>query len=120
MEIYVRNATVDEVEAWMQEVFDAVETVREAPAWQAAVTHEEATVTSQITLHVQAGDWTSVWFEDGDLPWDTVTACARSAYDAVGKETLCYPDRHEDEPWKMLRLHPDDGESFVDERDVDF
>ena len=120
MEIYIRDASVDAVEAWLRASFDAVDRVRDDPAVQLQVTHDGAAQTAQITLNVQAGDWTSVWFESGPLPWDTVTACARSAFEAIDEEVLCYPDRYEDEPWKMLQLHPNTGESFVDERDVNF
>lgn len=120
MEIYIRDAPVDDVTHWLDEAFEAVEPIRQEPAVQMAVTRDGHAYTAQITRNVEAGVWTSVWFESGAAPWKTVTACARSAFQSIGRETLCYPDRFEDEPWKMLRLDPEEGESFVDEREIDF
>jgi len=120
MEIYIRDASTDAVLHWLKDTFDAVEQIRDEPAVQVAVTRAEDAYTAQITRNVEGGPWTSVWFESGATDWDSVSACARSAFQAIDRETLCYPDRFTDEPWKMLRLHPGEGESFVDERTVDF
>jgi hypothetical protein len=121
MEIYIHDASTDAVLRWLKDTFDAVERIRDEPAVQVAITGaDETAYTAQITRHVEGGPWTSVWFESGATDWESVTACARSAFQAINRETLCYPDRFADEPWKMLRLHPDEGESFVDERTVNF
>lgn len=117
IEIYGRDLSEDDVVGWLRKVFEEVEQVRDAPIVTYEGRYEDTIVPVQITEHVQGGPYTSLWFNAPDLPWTSVSDCARAAHDALGTEVLCYPDRST-EPWMLLRLAAGEEET-VDERDLD-
>jgi hypothetical protein len=116
-EIYVRGLSEEEAVAWLDDMLEGLEQVREQPIVTYEGQYDGATVPVQITEHVRDGPYTSLWFNTPNVPWDSVRDCARAAHAALGAEVLCYLDRPE-EPWILLRMI--DGEAtHVDERDLD-
>jgi len=116
IEIYVRDLSTDEATDWLHTVLDDLSPVNDAIISTVEGTYEGARVPVQIAEGVENGPYTSVWFNAADKPWDSATACARDAYEDLQKEVLCFLNDPE-KPWKMLRVS-DDGEEYVDKRDV--
>ena len=117
IEIYVRECSEDEAVAWLRDLFDALEQQEDAIVRTYEGTHDGSTVPVQIAERVENGPYTSLWFNAPEMPWDSATACARDAHDALQKEVLCFlndPER----PWTMLRVNAE-GEAYVDKREVD-
>lgn len=116
IEIYVRACSVEEAVDWLRDLLEDVERQEDALVLTYEGTYEGDTVPVQIAEHVENGPYTSLWFNAPEMPWDSATACARSAQAALGKEVLCFlsdPER----PWTMLRV-TDKGEEHVDKREV--
>ncbi|MEF8816287.1 MAG: hypothetical protein V5A20_04435 [Salinibacter sp.] len=116
-EIYVRDLSEDTVARWLQEVFENVEQVQDAPIVTYEGQHDGEAVPIQITERVKNGPYTSIWFNAPRLPWETVQECARAAHEALGAEVLCYLDRPE-EPWMLFQVK-DGEEQRVDQRELD-
>jgi hypothetical protein len=116
IEVYVHELSEEEAVAWLESVFEDLEEREDALVRTYDGTYEGETVPVQIAERVENGPYTSVWFNAPTWPWDTVTACARDAYDALQKEVLCFLDDPE-RPWTMLRV-ADGGEEYVDKREV--
>lgn len=117
IEIYVRDLSEEDATDWLQEVFEDVEQVRDAPIVTYEGQSEGKTIPVQITEHVQNGPYTSLWFNAPDLPWDSASDCARAAHHGLGGEVLCYPNQSE-EPWTLLQI-VEGEETRVDERDLE-
>ena len=116
IEIYVHECSEEEAVDWLQDVFGELEQQEDALVLTYEGTHEGSTVPIQVAEKVENGPYTSLWFNAPEMPWDTATACAREAHEGLGKEVLCFlsdPKR----PWTMLRV-TDEGEEYVDKRDV--
>lgn len=116
IEIYVRDLSEEEAVAWLQEVFSDLEPREDALVLTYDGTFEGASVPVQIAENVETGPYTSVWFNAPTMPWDTATACARDAHEALGKEVLCFLS-DPDKPWTLLQVS-DEGETYVDKGDV--
>ncbi len=117
IEIYVRDLSEAEAVEWLREVFEAVEEDEDALVRTYTGTYEGETVPVQIAEGVENGPFTSVWFNAPTMPWDTATACARDAHEALGKEALCFLADPE-QPWTLLQVS-EEGESYVDKREVE-
>jgi hypothetical protein len=116
IEIYVHECSEDEAVAWLRELFDDLERQDDALISTYDGTYDGSVVPVQIAEQVENGPYTSLWFNAPEMPWDTATACARDAHEALQKEVLCFlndPQR----PWTMLRV-TDEGEEHVDKREV--
>jgi hypothetical protein len=116
IEIYVRDLSEAEAVDWLREVFDEVEQDEDALVLTYEGTYEGETVPVQIAEGVENGPYTSVWFNAPTMPWDTATACARDAHEALGKEVLCFLSDPE-KPWTLLRV-AEEGEEYVQKGDV--
>jgi len=116
-EIYVRALSEDAAADWLDDVFEGVTQVQEAPIVTYEAEYDDTSVPVQITEHVKNGPYTSLWFNAPNLPWGSAQACARAAHEALGAEVLCYLDRP-DEPWMLLQFK--NGEEHrVDQRELD-
>jgi hypothetical protein len=116
IEIYVRECSEEEAVAWLRDLFDDVERQEDALVLTYDGTYEGDTVPVQIAERVENGPYTSLWFNAPTMPWDTATACARAAQEALQKEVLCFLSDPE-QPWTMLRV-TEEGEEHVDKREV--
>mgnify|MGYP006293782527 FL=1 len=116
IEIYVRDLPAEEAVPWLQDVFASVERREEALVLTYDCVYEGEPVPVQIAEQVENGPYTSVWFNAPTMPWDTATACARDAYEGLGREVLCFLNDPE-QPWSMLQV-TEEGESYVDKREV--
>jgi hypothetical protein len=116
IEIYVRDLSEHETADWLRVVFDDLTEKEDAIVRTYEGTYEDGTVPVQIAEGVEDGPYTSVWFNAPTMPWDTATACARDAYEDLGREVLCFLDDPE-RPWTMLRVSAD-GEEYIDKREV--
>jgi len=117
IEIYIRDLSADAAVEWLRTVFDELERREDALVLTYIGTYDGASVPVQVAEGVENGPYTSLWFNAPELPWDTATACARDAHAALKKEVLCFLDDPE-QPWTLFRAS-DDGESYVDKREVD-
>lgn len=118
IEIFVHELQEAEAVGWLRQVFDDLEKVKESPIVTYHGDVNGTTIPVQITEHVQNGPYTSIWFSANDTPWDSTTACASDAHQALGREVLCYPDQVDD-PWRMSRFIQGEEER-VDEREITF
>lgn len=116
IEIYVRDLSEEEAVDWLQAVFVDLAPREDALVLTYDGTYEGETVPIQIAEGVEDGPYTSVWFNAPTMPWDTATACARDAHEALGKEVVCFLEDPE-QPWTLLQVSAK-GESYVDKRDV--
>jgi hypothetical protein len=119
IEIYVRDLPASDAEAWLSDRFGAADLVRTEPARTYEVEHEEDTVRVFVAENIEGGAYTSVWFNGPSLPWTSIRACAREAFEALNQEVICDHDGHQQDPWAMLRI-TNDGETRIDEREVSF
>jgi len=117
IEIYVRALSEDEAVTWLRSVFEDLEPREDALVRTYLGTYDGATVPVQVAERVEDKPYTSLWFNAPDLPWDTATACARDAHEALQKEVLCFLDDPE-QPWTLLRV-AEEGEAHVDKREVE-
>ncbi|PSQ96354.1 MAG: hypothetical protein BRD55_06710 [Bacteroidetes bacterium SW_9_63_38] len=116
IEIYVRNLSEEEAVAWLRDVLETVEQDEDALVLTYEGTYEGETVPVQIAEEVENGPYTSVWLNAPTMPWDTATACARDAHEALGREGLCFLSDPE-QPWTLLQVS-DEGEAYVQKEDV--
>jgi hypothetical protein len=116
IEIYVRDLPADEAVSWLREVFTAVDQREEALVLTYDCAYDGETVPVQVAEQVENGPYTSVWFNAPTMPWDTATACARDAFEGLGREVLCFLNDPE-QPWSMLQV-TEEGESYIDKREV--
>jgi hypothetical protein len=117
IEIYVRDCSEEEALEWLRTVFEELEPKEDALVLTYEGTHEGKPVPVQIAENVENGPYTSLWFNAPEMPWDEAAACAHDAQEGLEKEVFCFlndPER----PWKMLRV-TDEGDGYVDKRDVD-
>jgi len=137
IQLYARDLTAEEAEAWLAGVFAHVELVRREPALTYALhsdgadaalaptaatdeeNRDEPNARVFVAEGIEGGDYTSIWFQGESLPWSSPRSCARSLIESSGAEVICDPDGYEDDPWRMIRVS-DEGEDFIDEREVDF
>lgn len=116
IEIYVHNLSEEEAVGWLRKVFAEMERDEDALVLTYEGTYGGNTVPVQIAEGVENGPYTSVWFNAPTMPWDTATACARDAYEALGKDVLCFLSDPE-QPWTLLQVS-DEGEAHVQKEDV--
>lgn len=138
IQLYARELTAEAAEAWLSSVFADVDLVRREPALTYALRPADSdhgasdqSMTADekkpdmpearvfVAEGIEGGAYTSVWFQGESLPWSTPRSCARSLFESAGTEVICDPDGYEDDPWRMIRVS-DEGEDFIDEREVDF
>jgi len=117
IEIYVRDCSADRAGDWLRDVFGAAEHVRTKPALTYEAEYEGETVRIFVAEGIEAGPYTSIWFNGPSLPWEKARFCAREAHDFLGNEVICDRDGPELDPWAMLRFHDSQRES-VDQRDL--
>jgi len=117
IEIYVRDLSEEEAVTWLRSVFDDLEPREDALVRTYLGTYDGATVPVQVAERVEDKPYTSLWFNAPETPWDTATACARDAHEALQKEVLCFLDDPE-RPWTLLRV-AEEGEAHVDKREVE-
>jgi len=137
IQLYARALTTEQAQAWLRTVFADVELVRREPALTYALRSDGADAAPAppgatdeenrnepnarvfVAEGIEGGDYTSIWFQGKSLPWSSPRSCARSLFESSGTEVICDPDGYEDDPWRMIRVS-DEGEDFIDEREVDF
>lgn len=85
IEIYLKRVSVDEIVAWLNEVFDNVEVVRTEPTARCKIGSMFCTISDQVAK----GGYASVWFEQNHTPWATDRDCARDAYAHFQVEIRC-------------------------------
>lgn len=117
LEIYVRDLSEEAAADWLGEVLEDLTRVQEGPIVTYEGLHEGTSIPVQITEGVKNGPYTSLWFNAPDLPWDSGSACARAAHEALGAEVLYHLDRPED-PWTLFRMQ-DGEEQYVDQREME-
>lgn len=119
IEIYVRDLSVDEAVAWLEDVFEDLERREDALVLTYEGTYEGDPVPVQIAEGVENGPYTSLWFNAPReaCPWDGAPDCAHAAQTGLQKEVLCFLNDPE-QPWKMLRVS-EEGEEHVDKREVE-
>ncbi|PEN14055.1 hypothetical protein CRI94_08420 [Longibacter salinarum] len=119
IEIYVRDLSKEKAEKWLSNQFGSVEQVRTEPALTYEVDYSGETVRVFVAENIEGGPYTSVWFNGPNLPWTTIRACAKAAFEDLGHEVICDQDGYEQDPWTMTRFS-DEGEERIDDSSVSF
>ena len=117
IEIYVKDASVDEVRGWLEK---RLGTLVAEPSRGAMAHFNASRETSTIPVRVMPGavakHWTSVWLDSPDTPWANDLACARDCFSFLGKEVRCaaggWNEQGNDDPDAFIRVTAD-GEKAI-------
>ncbi|WP_372830629.1 hypothetical protein [Pontibacterium sp.] len=107
IEIYVKNRSLEEIEHWLRQRFDVLNT-----DFSQGTVHEykaglsDATIPVMIHEKVVGKAWTSVWFKSDKTLWATDLDCAAQAAIDLDTQIRCiaggWADGDEpDEWWKV-------------------
>ncbi|WFF41879.1 hypothetical protein EVC62_10395 [Salinicola endophyticus] len=118
IEIYLAQADVDAITAWLREALDddALTLARSGKGiWRGKATREARPI--NIMLVERAADhFASLWFDCDATPWPRDTDCARDAAAQLGCEARCslggwQPGDDPDRFWQVL---PEGQEGTID------
>lgn len=90
LEIYIEGDDLDAMITWLQSVFEGSE-VKSQHKNGAKLTcrHQGEVVPIIIVKNAGSTGFTSVWFDSRTLPWKDDMACAKAAFEALGKTVRC-------------------------------
>lgn len=115
IEIYVRDQSVAQIQAWLHGVFGDFDWWHQGEAYGATIRWRGASIPVRLFPEAFRG-FCCVLLESGETPWPNDLACARDARAALGTEIRCShstwteQDDMEDEWWWRL---DDRGEQKV-------
>ncbi len=115
IEIYLAEATVERIDAWLGETLDAAPL---KPAgkrkWRGQGHHDGATI-PVLLVEGAADGFASLWFDSAATPWPRDADCARDAARALGCEVRCSLGGWQpgDDPDRFWQVHPDGQESAI-------
>ncbi|PMR76199.1 hypothetical protein [Billgrantia endophytica] len=116
IEIYLAQAPLDALDAWLGERLDAAPL---SPAgrrkWQTRGHHDGQTV--PILLVENAADgYASLWFDSAHTPWARDADCAREVAERLGVEVRCSLGSWQpgDDPDRFWRVLPDGSEAVIE------
>ncbi len=105
IEIYIENASVNEVVEWLIEYFyvDSQEEIDDG-CFKLTCREDKLTFPVIVRLGVENGIYTGVWFNTDKKLWETSTACAESAHKFLSKSVLCEPEQDNQVPNLFLKI----------------
>ncbi|MGR2738276.1 hypothetical protein ACUY1T_07475 [Billgrantia sp. Q4P2] len=116
IEIYLRQAPLDAINAWLGETLDAAPLHGAGRSkWQTRGHHEGHEI--PVLLVEQAADgFASLWFDSQHTPWLRDCDCARDAASRLGCEVRCSLGGWQpgDEPDRFWQVLPDGSEGAID------
>ncbi|MFZ5722545.1 MAG: hypothetical protein ACOY33_02675 [Pseudomonadota bacterium] len=115
IEIYVRDATVDDIRGWLEKRLGPLQPEPSRGAMSKFVLElDGVAVPVRITTGAVGKAWTSVWLDSPDTPWADDLACARDCYASLGREVRCAAGgwHEDDDPDAFIRINAD-GEKAI-------
>jgi hypothetical protein len=115
IEIYVREASVADIRAWLEKKLGAlVDEPSRGTMSKFVVDIDGSKVPVRITTAAPGKAWTSVWLDSPDTPWADDLACARDCFAALGKEVRCATGgwNEDDDPDAFIKINAD-GETPI-------
>lgn len=91
IEIYLRNADPTALEAWLRERFKSV-SLTPLPnngGLQGQVGFEDRKIPVRLFFNAAGKQFSSLWFQSCETPWEDDLACARDVHRALGIEVRC-------------------------------
>lgn len=112
IEIYVKDATVEELRGWLAQRFGAIDNEPSRGAMQHfRVENAGSVIPVRIMPGAVGKAWTSVWLDSPDTPWADDLACARDCFAFLGKEVRCaaggWQEETGDDPDAFIRVTAD-------------
>lgn len=107
IEIYIKNRSLDEIETWLRQRFDALDTdFSQGTVHEYKASLSDASVPVMIHEKVVGKAWTSVWFKSDATDWAKDLDCALQAAQELDTQIRCiasgWADGDEpDEWWKV-------------------
>ena len=107
IEIYIKNRSLDEIETWLRQRFDALDTdFSQGTVHEYKASLSDASVPVMIHEKVVGKAWTSVWFKSDATDWEKDLDCALQAAQELDTQIRCiasgWADGDEpDEWWKV-------------------
>ena len=113
VEVYIEEATVEEIMAWIKTCVRITSTHMKEESFK-YLTAEHSGVEFPIVLQSEVDNPTSigVWFNGETTPWESDAECARAAHRFLGVPVTCDPGEEYPAPGLMLRI-TEEGESIV-------
>lgn len=104
IEIYIKNKTLDELCEWLQERFGAQIKQRTKSKAKLKFEHKGNKIPVKVFTKAAGKDFSCVWFDSPDAPWETDIDCARQAYQDLNTEIRCnaggwHQDQEPDQWW---------------------
>lgn len=90
VEIYVKDATADELSGWLTQRLGAMQAEPSRGAMKHfRVERDGIAIPVRIMTGAVGKQWASVWLDSPDTPWADDLACARDCFAFLGKEVRC-------------------------------
>lgn len=115
IEIYVREAGVDELRHWLEQRLGPLTAApSRGPMSHFSVEANGVRIPVRITTGAVGKAWTCVWLDSPDTPWADDLACARDCHAVLGREVRCAAGgwQEGDDPDAFIRLDAE-GERVI-------
>ena len=115
IEIYLAEADIERVGAWLRDVLDAAPLKSAGKRKWRCHGHRGQTAIPVLLVENAADGFASLWFDSAETPWPRDTDCARDAARALSCEVRCtlggwQPGDDPDRFWQVL---PDGSEGAI-------
>ena len=111
IEIYVKNVSIEQITAWLNDRFDAVQ-VSSKKGLLHHFSAEYQGHSFRYMIHEKAigKSWSSIWFQSDETPWKIDLDCAKEASLALNTQVRCIASGWQegddpDEWWKVEKDH---------------
>ena len=89
IEIYIKDADVNAVMAWLNVVFDSIDSTKKGRSIQITLNSPSGQVDCVLLPNAVKGNFASLWFKSGSTPWDTDRYCPHDAFSYLNLEVRC-------------------------------
>jgi|APSaa5957512535_1039671.scaffolds.fasta_scaffold119390_2 hypothetical protein len=89
IEIYIKDADVNAVLAWLDVVFDSIEFSKRGQRILITLNSSRGLEDCVLLPNAVKGNFASLWFKSGNTSWDTDRDCALDAFSYLNQEIRC-------------------------------